>query len=119
MYGYCSDRSPASLISIRFCEFGAEQEDLGRVKDPYQNNYERARSPVGRRYITVSNIKADQMLADSEQQGRYSRAKPNFLPGGAPSAVRASPSSSAPIRREYPATSAARIAVRRRTGAMT
>jgi hypothetical protein len=28
------------------------------------------------------------------------------------------PSSSAPIRREYPATSAARIAVRRRTGGM-
>ncbi len=40
--------------------------------------------------------------------GRSARA-------GGPVGARASPPSSAPIRREYPATSAARIAVRRRT----
>lgn len=35
------------LIAVGFRELGAEQEDLGRVIDPYQNNDERARSAVG------------------------------------------------------------------------
>lgn len=38
-------RSP--LIAAGLRELGAEQQDLGRVIDPYQNNDERARSAVG------------------------------------------------------------------------
>ena len=38
-------RPPLVAVSLR--ELGAEQEDLGRVIDPYQNDDERARSAVG------------------------------------------------------------------------
>src|SRR3984893_8495634 len=68
------------LIAVGFRELGTQQEDLGRVKDPYQNDDERSRSAVGGRNITDSNVKADQMLADREQQGRYSPAEPNLFP---------------------------------------
>ena len=47
-----------------FCELGTQQEDLGRVKDPYQDDDERSRGAVGGRHIIASNVKADQMLAD-------------------------------------------------------
>jgi hypothetical protein len=68
------------LIAVGLRELGTQQEDLGRVKDPYQNDDERSRSAVGGRHITASNVKADQMLADREQQGRYSPAEPNLSP---------------------------------------
>jgi hypothetical protein len=35
------------LIAVGLRELGAEQEDLGRVIDPYQNDDQRARSAVG------------------------------------------------------------------------
>ena len=35
------------LIAVGFRELGAEQEDLGRIIDPYQNDDKRARSAVG------------------------------------------------------------------------
>jgi hypothetical protein len=68
------------LIAVGFRELGTQQEDLSRVKDPYQNDDERARGPVGGRHITTSNVKANQMLADREEQGGYRPAKPNLFP---------------------------------------
>jgi len=68
------------LIAVGFCELGAQQEDLGRVKHPYQNDDKRARSPIGGRHITASDVKANQMLADREQQGSHRPAKPNLFP---------------------------------------
>ena len=62
-FRYRNFRRPP-LIAVGFREFGAEQKDLGRVIDPYQNNDERARSAVAGRHVTASNVKADQMLAD-------------------------------------------------------
>lgn len=40
-----TERPP--LIAVGFRELGAEQEDLGGVIDPYQNDDERARGAVG------------------------------------------------------------------------
>ena len=68
------------LIAVGFRELGTQQEDLGRVKDPYQDDDERSRGAVGGRHIIASNVKADQMLADREQQGRYSPTQPNLFP---------------------------------------
>jgi hypothetical protein len=42
---FLPERPP--LITVGFRELGAEQEDLGGVIDPYQNDDERARSAVG------------------------------------------------------------------------
>jgi hypothetical protein len=61
-------------------ELCAEQEDLSGIVDPHENHNERTCSAIGGRHVAASNVKANQMLADREQQGSYSRAKPNLPP---------------------------------------
>src|SRR5689334_8467082 len=78
----CSPHFPelSPLIGVGFRKLGTEQEDLGRIIDPYQHDDESARGAVSRRHITASDVKANQMLANCEQYRRYRRAKPNLLP---------------------------------------
>ena len=68
-----------TLIIAATAVFG-QQEDLSGVVDPHENHNERTCSAIGGRHVAASNVGADEVLADREQQTRYSRAKPNLLP---------------------------------------
>jgi hypothetical protein len=46
-YGLSQFKTRPPLIAVSLRELGAEQEDLGGIIDPYQNDDERARSAVG------------------------------------------------------------------------
>src|SRR6185437_10927276 len=63
-----------------FGEFGAEQEDLGGIVDPQQDDDQRPGRAIGRGDLAAADVKTDQPLAHREQQGGYDGAHGDVPP---------------------------------------
>jgi hypothetical protein len=66
--GFAND-ARAALHGVDLRELGAEEEDLGRVVDPKQEDDQRAGGAVGGADAAASQVVADQDLADGEEDG--------------------------------------------------
>jgi len=61
-------------------ELGAEEEDLGRVVDPGQDEDHPARGPVGRAELAAAEVHADHHLADEEETRGHRGPHPDVSP---------------------------------------
>lgn len=75
-----SNRTGSEEVGVLLCEFRSEQEYLGRVIYPEEQQYERAGRPEKGGRGGMHEVEADERLSDREEHRGYGRPHPDVFP---------------------------------------